>query len=81
MKHFLPIIALLLLQPLHSAVVKKVLNSQNDLQPVSLENIAWTAWEDGYVATDEGFVCDNGNASLEQCVRIRTGETGPEAIG
>ena len=61
MKHFLPIIALLLLPSLHSAVVKQVLNSQADLKTVPLENIAWKAWEDGYVATDEGFVCDNGN--------------------
>ena len=61
MKHFLPIIALLLLPSLHSAVVKQVLNSQADLKSVPLENVAWKAWEDGYVATDEGFVCDNGN--------------------
>ena len=61
MKHVLPIIALLMLPSLHAVVVKKVLNSQDDLKPVSLENVAWKAWEDGYVATDEGLVCDNGN--------------------
>ena len=61
MKHVLPLIALLMLPSLHAVVVKKVLNSQDDLKPVSLENIEWRAWEDGYVATDEGFVCDNGD--------------------
>ena len=61
MKHILPIIALLMLPSLHAVVVKKVLNSQDDLKPVPIENIEWRAWEDGYVATNEGFVCDNGN--------------------
>ncbi|MBR4416804.1 MAG: hypothetical protein IKS67_08540, partial [Victivallales bacterium] len=61
MKHVLPIIALLMLPSLHAVVVKKVLNSQADLTPMSLETVEWRAWEDGYVATDEGFVCDNGN--------------------
>ena len=61
MKHILPIIALLMLPSLHAVVVKKVLNSQDDLKPVPIENIEWRAWEDGYVTTDEGFVCDNGN--------------------
>ena len=61
MKHVLPIIALLMLPSLHAVVVKKVLNSQADLKPMSLETVEWRAWEDGYVATDEGFVCDNGD--------------------
>ncbi len=67
MKRIIVLLSTVLLPlSLHAETVKTVLEPEDAFEPVPLESFAWQKWAKGYVTTDEGFVCDNGDSESDQ---------------
>ena len=46
---------------IHAKTVKEVLYISSELKEVDVSQVEWRPWGDGFVITDEGPMCDNGD--------------------
>ena len=49
---------------IHAKTVKDVLYVSSELKEVDVSQVEWRPWGDGFVMTDEGPMCDNGDNKL-----------------
>ena len=49
---------------IHATTVKDVLYVSSELKEVDVSQVDWSPWGEGFVMTDEGPMCDNGDNKL-----------------
>ena len=60
----LTVVLLFAFLALYSKSIKEVLYVSSELKEVDVSQVEWRPWGDGFVLTDEGPMCDNGDNKL-----------------
>ena len=63
MKKLVAVLLIVMLM-IHAMTVKEVLYVSSELKEVDVSQVEWRPWGDGFVITDEGPMCDNGDSKL-----------------